>query len=434
MNTDRNMQQWLPCQSRCELAGAAAFFLSITESAVLINGPRWCAMIAEREMAGTEKKYERRIFCSEMAEIDLLYGADDVLPDALAEVHAEQNPALIAVLNSCSVSLIGDDLAGICRQARTKCLVLPMDAGGLRGEFWTGYQDAAIKLLEALPLNKLAVREKMRVNIIGWCTCYPNWQGDLIEIKRMLKEIGLEVGVCLGADETSFDSLLTLPQATCNLVLYPELGEKIAAWLKNFCGQDTFIAPIPYGMHGSLIWLESVAKYLGLSPDFTRLATEVRVYQEKTDAAIFQIKVNNKNIAFGDAYIALPYGVAIGVIKAMQEEFPDIEDIYLRIEGPLVSKKVYDVLGVKQWERNCQVDMKPQAVHIVIGNAQTRVEAEHYQQVVFKNMLLPIQSVVINERPYAGIRGWRYLLAELLDGFQTMVYLNPTTSSGNDCI
>lgn len=40
MNIDVDLNRWLPCQSRCELAGAASFFLSIKNSSILINGPR----------------------------------------------------------------------------------------------------------------------------------------------------------------------------------------------------------------------------------------------------------------------------------------------------------------------------------------------------------------------------------------------------------
>ena len=111
---------------------------------ILINGPRWCATIAEREMARVEKKYERRIFCSEVKEIDLLYGADDALLLALEEVKKECNPKMIAVINSCSVSLIGDDIQGICHRANLACEIIAVDAGGLKGEFWEGYQDCLL--------------------------------------------------------------------------------------------------------------------------------------------------------------------------------------------------------------------------------------------------------------------------------------------------
>lgn len=258
MNIDVDLNRWLPCQSRCELAGAASFFLSIKNSSILINGPRWCAMVAEREMAAAEKKYEKQMFCSEVKEVDLLYGADEAMQSALDEIKNEQKPDLIAVLNSCSVSLIGDDLKGICKNADMGCPVIPMDSGGLRGEFWHGYQIAVQKLLENLDLKTDCKRKNNKINIIGWCTSYPNWLGDLLEIKRMLKKINIEVGICLGADGVTVKTLDRLPEAALNMVLHPELGLNAAEFLKEKLGQDYVIAPIPYGMQNSLHWLKKL--------------------------------------------------------------------------------------------------------------------------------------------------------------------------------
>lgn len=427
MSIEQSMEKWLPCQSRCELAGAAAFFLSIKNSAVLINGPRWCAMIAEREMASVEKKYEKRIFCSEVKELDLLYGADDAMAEALAEVGAECSPAVIAVLNSCSVSLIGDDIGGICKRADMKCPIICVDAGGLHGEFWIGYEEAAKKLLTECQLAPSASCQQNLVNIIGWCTNYPNWQGDLTEIKRMLHGAGLEVGVCLGADGITMEELRKIPLAACNLILQPELGAVLGELLYEQLGQEYLIAPIPYGMQCSLAWLQGIGDKMGITMNLQSLLAEVAMNQEKIDEAIFQMKGNHKNITFGNAYLELTYGQAYGMVQGLQTEFPDLEQIYLRIQGP--DEESYPkITGTKKWLRleNRGIE-EEQRIDLVFGNVQNRLEIGNYEKVIFKNLLLPMQGVTIHERPYAGILGWKYLMAEIIENFQTMVYLNPVS-------
>ena len=427
MSTEQSMEKWLPCQSRCELAGAAAFFLSIENSAVLINGPRWCAMIAEREMASVEKKYEKRMFCSEVKEFDLLYGADDAMLDALDEVKNECNPEVIAVLNNCSVSLIGDDIEGICKRATMNCPVISMDAGGLRGEFWTGYQEAAKKSLAECKLNRTEDCQTNLVNIIGWCTSYPNWKGDLEEVKRMLYMAGIEVGVCLGTDGVTIEEIKKIPLAYCNLVLHPELGVSVAELLKEQLGQEYFIVPIPYGMQGSLAWLKEIASKIGIQINLQRLEEEVAMNQEKIDEAIFQMKGSNKNITFRNAYLELTYGHAYGIVKALQEEFPDLEQIYLRIQGP-AEQSYPKIEGVRKWLRFETLEIEEeQSIDLIFGNVQSRLEIGNYHQVIFKNLLLPMQGITVYERPYAGILGWKYLLAEMIEDFQTMVYLNPAS-------
>lgn len=427
MSTEQSMEKWLPCQSRCELAGAAAFFLSIENSAVLINGPRWCAMIAEREMASVEKKYEKQMFCSEVKEFDLLYGADDAMLNALDEVKNECQPEVITVLNSCSVSLIGDDIGGICKRAKMNCPVIFMDAGGLHGEFWTGYQEAAKKLLGEFKLTRTEYCQTNLVNIIGWCTSYPNWKGDLEEVKRMLRIAGIEVGVCLGADGVPIEEIKKIPLAAFNLVLHPELGVSLAELLQEQLGQEFFIAPIPYGMQCSLAWLKGIASKLGINVDLQQLEAEVAINQEKIDEAIFQMKGNNKNITFGNVYMELTYGHAYGIAKALQKEFPDLAQIFLRIQGP-AEQSYPKIEGVKKWLHFDKLEIDDeQSIDLVFGNVQSRLEIGHYQQVIFKNLLLPMQGVTVYERPYAGILGWKYLLAEIIENFQTMVYLNPVS-------
>lgn len=391
-------------------------------------------MVAEREMAAAEKKYEKQMFCSEVKEVDLLYGADEAMQSALDEIKNEQKPDLIAVLNSCSVSLIGDDLKGICKNADMGCPVIPMDSGGLRGEFWHGYQIAVQKLLENLDLKTDCKRKNNKINIIGWCTAYPNWLGDLLEIKRMLKKINIEVGICLGADGVTVKTLERLPEAALNMVLHPELGLNAAEFLKEKLGQDYVIAPIPYGMQNSLHWLKKIASSLNLKPDFSEIENEIAYNQEKIDTAIFQLKANNKKISFGNAYLCLTEGMSIGIVKALVNEFPDLNDIYLRVEGPVESNLMNEIFALtSEWKNYSDKHTRKNDLDLVLGNTQTRVEAANYKNTIFMNILLPYQGVIVHERPYAGITGWKFLLADIFDKFQTLVYLNPALEDDIIC-
>ncbi len=428
MNTNQKLQRWLPCKSRCEMAGAASFFLSLKDCVILINGPRWCATIAEREMARVEKKYERRIFCSEVKEIDLLYGADDALLLALEEVKKECNPKMIAVINSCSVSLIGDDIQGICHRANLACEIIAVDAGGLKGEFWEGYQEALDKILDLVTAKvkvKKEVVRKNRVNLFGWCNNYPNWQGDLAEIKRMLISSGIEVGVCLGADETSLAEMMQLPLAACNIVLAPELGVEAAKRLAEEWGQDYLIAPTPYGMQCSIAWLNRIAEKLQINICTEKLETEIDINQEKLDQAIFQLKADYKNFGFGDVYLTLPYGVAYGIVAALKTEFPEFNDIYLKIEGP--NKAEYPMIqGVRAWQvKQDTLSVEETGISLVLGDWQTRLEVGQYDRMIFKNFLMPMQGVPVAERPYAGVLGWKHFMAEVIEVFHMIAYLHP---------
>ena len=139
----------------CALTGAAAFFAGIPKSEVLVNGPLWCYFYALRHLEHTEYNMAERFHGSQPDNNAIVYGTEKFLLEALESIKKEkQNPDVMLIENSCSLSLIGDDIAGIAKKADLKCPVITMDSGGLNGGFAEGYSKAAIKLLESLQLDK----------------------------------------------------------------------------------------------------------------------------------------------------------------------------------------------------------------------------------------------------------------------------------------
>lgn len=417
--SSKSMKRWLPCQAACEMAGSANFFLSIRDSAVLIHGPRWCSSIASAEMAAIEKKYERQFYCSEVRQADLVFGASEEIIQGLTEIKDEAHPALTAVLNSCAVSLIGDDLEGVCRHAHLPGLILTMDSGGLRGEFTTGYVRAMKKLLETVSFVK-EKRIPHSVNIIGWSTAYPGWQGNLAEIRRMLQKIGISLQGVLGNDGMTLTDVAHLPEAELNLVLYPELGLGGAQWLKENTGTPYAVLPIPYGLTGSRRWLSQVAEALAMTPDWKDIDAEICCRQEKIDLATFRLKGNNRNFLFGDVYAALTEGMARGLVPALLSEFPDMGDIHLRWEGPCTMEMME---GTLPWAPFEKISIPEGELALVLGNTNTRQEVGHYRQAIYKNILTPCVTLTVPEKCYAGFAGWQFFLSDIFTDFYTLGYM-----------
>lgn len=81
-----------------------------------------------------------------------------------------------------------------------------------------------------------------------------------------------------------------LPEASLNLVVYPELGLASAEFLQEMLGQKCIIASLPYGMQNLLQWLKKIALSLDMQTAFTELKKDVSYNQEKFDTAIFQLR------------------------------------------------------------------------------------------------------------------------------------------------
>ena len=422
MNTDMN--RWLPCQSACEMSGSACFFLSISDIAVLIHGPRWCSTIAAGEMANIEKKYEKRFFCSEIKQSDLVFGAAEEIGKALEEVRQEMTPEMIAVMTSCSMSLIGDDLEGICKSHNVGCPVLTMDSGGLRGEFLTGYERACLNLLKQTDPEKDIQKDPKTVNIIGWCSAYPQSQGDLKEIRRLLEKTGISCHLILGSDSTKMETIKSMGRASLNLVLYPELGLKAAKMIEEKWQIPYAVLPVPYGPAGTKTWLSAVCEKLGITPDMTAINEEISYRREKIDLATFRLKQNNRHLLFGDVYAHLTYGTACGLIPALQKEFPELNHIYLRLEGP---GDVNSISGIIPWIPYSPIHMEEDEIALSLGNTYTRQETGHFHKTIYKNFLFPHVNLQIPEKCYAGLKGWQIFLSEVYNDFYTLAYMNGRT-------
>lgn len=417
--SSESMNRWLPCQGYCEMAGSANFFLSLSRCAVLVHGPQWCSSIAAAEMAGIEKKYEKQFYCSEVRQQNLVFGAADELTEALHEIADEQHPALIALLTSCAMSLIGDDMEGICRAAGITAPVVSLDSGGLRGQFMTGYERGLVRFLETLPLKE-EEKEERTVNIIGWSTAYPLWEGNLREIRRLLSLVGIRVNVVLGEDGLTLEKAAKLKKASLNLVLYSELGEKAAQWLKENENMDYAILPVPYGLGETRKWLAKAAALLGMAPDFSEIDRETGRRQEQIDLAVIRLKWNNRILRFGDIYACLTEGMAEGLIPALQEEFPDPGDIHLRIEGPGEG----NIEGTIPWEPFEPVNVAKGELALVLGNSNIRNEAANYSRCIYRNFLMPRVNLSVPEKCYVGIKGWQYFLSDIIADFYTLAYMN----------
>lgn len=101
--------------------------------------------------------------------------------------------------NSCSVSLIGDDIEGIAAKAKLPFSVIGMDSGGLRGGFAEGYSKASIRLWQYLDLPDIKIKCRLGVNLLGATTAYFNGRNDLEEIKRILETANYRVIAVPGA-------------------------------------------------------------------------------------------------------------------------------------------------------------------------------------------------------------------------------------------
>jgi len=295
-----------------------------------------------------------------------------------------------------------------------------------------------IGVINEIKLNKYDYKISNRVNLLGISTCYPNWEGDLLEIKRLLGLAGYEIGVCLGADKVSLEEIRTLPLAALNIVLAPELGEKIAVFLKKHIEQNYIINSMPYGFRQTINWLEKIGEVLGIKPYIEKIEQEIAIAQTDIIGELFNLKAVSPQLYFERAIISAPFSTAYGLSHALLQETPNIKTIYMRVHGP----------NVKEWERHnleeetCAAEnyaksnilfwnkrdelpkLTVDSMQILAGTERERTEIGQCEDTIFENVFMPTSHIKPATLGYGGIRGWQIFLKDVFKQIRTLLVIS----------
>ena len=121
----------------CAFDGAYIVLNPITDAAHLIHGPIACCgnSYEGRGSLSSGSRLYRYGFTTDMTEMDIIYGSEAKLMQAVEYIAQRYKPAAIFVYSTCIPSLTGEDVEAVCKQAREKLSipVIPVIAPGFLG-------------------------------------------------------------------------------------------------------------------------------------------------------------------------------------------------------------------------------------------------------------------------------------------------------------
>jgi light-independent protochlorophyllide reductase subunit B len=184
-------------------------------------------------------------------------------------------PDVLLVGESCTAELIQDQAGHLAATLNLPLPVVPLELPAYtKKENW-GASETLYRLVRSLLLEQVPApgtkreardhRQVPRVNILGPTSLGFRCRDDVIEVTRLLTQLGVEINavVPLGA---SADDIRRLPAADLNIDLYPETSRATALWLEKSFGQPrTTIVPI--GLAATREFVAEVAALLGIDPD-----------------------------------------------------------------------------------------------------------------------------------------------------------------------
>jgi nitrogenase molybdenum-cofactor synthesis protein NifE len=405
----------------CALTGAAAFFAGIDDAVTVDNGPLWCYFYALRYLERPCPSVRSRFFCSQPDNHAIIYGSEECLLDILAIVKATCQPAVVFIENSCSLGLIGDDLAGIAHQADLSCPVICLDSGGLLGEYGDGYRAASKLYFESMPLKPRGIVLPHTVNLLGCTVGYYNGANDLLELKRLLTLAGFTVVACPGAG-SNVAEIAELTQAALNLVIHDELGLDLAKQLQQVYGMPYLSLLPPYGLDGTVTWLRRIAQALGVNEaNLTTVQAEIESRRQYLQTGILDMQQLWGDLWYEKTFLAAPASIALGLAQALRNEWLDTDQVIVQFtDGDLPDQVPSEIDEVFVSDQdgvtviNHLTGLTAAGLLLAGSNEKALLQRQGIKNIVCHNITLPVyDEVILGGQPFMGVRGTAYMLEQL---------------------
>jgi light-independent protochlorophyllide reductase subunit B len=303
----------------------------------------------------------------------------ELFKNATREAYERFRPQAMLIGASCTAELIQDDPGGLAKALALPIPVIPLDLPAYqRKENW-GASETFYQLVRALcapsaaPVGRQPRRRGLqpaRCNLLGPTALGFRHRDDIVEVTRLLTQLGIEVGVVAPYGATPAD-VGRLVEADFNVVLYPEIASQAASWLQRMFGQP-YTKVVPIGVSSTRAFIAEVAALAGVdaAPILDEQQSRLPWYSRSVDSSYLTGK---RVFIFGDATHVIAaariacdeLGLAVVGLGTYSREFareireaakrygiePLISDDYLEVEAAVSALQPELVLGT-QMERH----------------------------------------------------------------------------------
>jgi len=192
----------------------------------------------------------------------------ELFKNAAREAYERFKPEAMIVGASCTAELIQDDPAGLARALKLPIPVIPLDLPSYQKKENWGASETFYQLVRTFaPKVEGAARTpgpRPRCNILGPTALGFRHRDDVVEVKRLLARLGVDVNVTAPLQATPSD-LARLADADFNIVLYPEIADVAARWLERTHGQK-MVRTVPIGQNATKDFINEIAALTGIDP------------------------------------------------------------------------------------------------------------------------------------------------------------------------
>ena len=368
---------------------------------------------------------QSRVPCTYLDGSDYVYGTAEKVEAALRYFGEKFRFDLLVIVDSPGASLIGDELKELAARLLPDKPVAVLESPGYSEYFSDGYDRAIATLLRQLPAFEPRKQRggKPRVNLLGVSIWQRYWEGDLTELKRLLKLCDIEVNCCLCAGST-MEEVRALPDADLDLLIYPEMGRDTAAFLEERFGIPcyTFDGP-PVGFRATEKAFSEICERLGTDP-----APLLAESERRRAEAWFQLNdLDQMNyLSAGSTFAVEGMDSVVWAYTAFLTEYLGLTPDCVSLTGSpdsAMREKLRSLLRSCRAEEAESRDILDSRAEIVFADANT-IAALHTRQDAFSGIEINLPGmgyVDFVKKTHLGLRGAEFLTEQAVNGLMSRI-------------
>lgn len=412
-NAHRTFEQGIQCVQVNSVNALA----SIQDSVMIIHSPYGCSACGSlgaiervnvyKHHKGDESGENSRIISTALGEREVIMGGEKCLEDTAHEAIARHKPRIAFILSSCASAIIGDDIDTVADRLQAEypeVVFVPVHCEGFKSRnHATGYDLALSALQNYVIKDAHPAKQKGLINLFA---THSLSYADQMEMKRMLRAIGLEANIM--PYNATYENVMKIPAAEYNISVCQIFGDEYMEFLNREYGTPYAVTCMPIGSDSTDRWLRAIAELVGKEEEAEAFIAEERA---EVQGEINEIKKKTSGLKVcitagtgrGLAAAALmgEYGMRLLCIHTPYYEKAYVAD-FERLEEYHGSRFLINVADMQPYEQiNLIKKLKPD-LFIGMANWVSRLG-------------IPTTHILDGKRPTFGYRGVLYLGRKIED-------------------
>ncbi|WP_077610422.1 nitrogenase component 1 [Clostridium sp. Marseille-P2415] len=408
----------------CVLAGINSVLGAIERVCPIYHGGPGCCMqstASDQGQSGNKNSSfvsSVSIPSSNMLEREVVFGGTKKLQSTIQGAIDIIDADAYFVLTGCTAGIIGDDIGSITEEFKEKGHpVYPIDTPGFAGDSNLGYEVVWNTMIDQVVEEGVPKDERL-VNVFGIIPYHdPFWSGNLEEIARLLKKLGLKVNTFF-TEHQGIETIRKSSGAALNIIIHPWIFKGPAGkFLEKFGVPSIRYPGLPIGASDTKRFILEAAGALKLDIEeeedyvYHYLAQAIGTLSWKKFAV-----VADASSAVGiTRYLANDYSFTpvLVIISELVFRQEDKDRILGELTDLEYARPPRVVFNADQYEINKAL-LEEEDVTLIIGSSNEE-EISSLKEVQCIVAAFPIKDRLIFNRTYAGYRGSLTLIEDLYD-------------------